>query len=1080
MSPSPSSMPSIIPTPSPSMSPSTPEPTLLSAEPSLSPSSSPSTSPTTHMPSYSPSLMPSPKPSTTPSTVPTLTPTASPHEPTAMPTQSPSAPPTTPIPSPSPSLIPSPLPSQSPSAVPTPSPTKLPTTSEPSSSPSAMPSPSPSSSPSAMPSRSPSPSPTSLPTVTPTAMPTDTCLCLAVSDPSGELQDYVGVYRHNGSYSPNTDKWMWERAGYDRDELIYYSKFGSAAARWVIRGSNYGEWAETSAGESEPIPPVFGSWLIINDGGSFYQLLSINCSQCEQTPQPTPDPTESPTQRPTSLAPTLSPSPLPTVYCRVLNITDISNGFYSGYFEMDVLPYNGKHKWTNPTTGESLYWADTAMFEYEGPVENIWMLGFQEEAGDDDSHFLVFKTGYLSPYPHINSIGYWSEYTFNAITSTNSSIMINCEETLLPTKMPTDYPSEPLCTELKVHTCCDPVYTEFDGNYQAVAHRGGKDMFYDSKNGYSIYYTEENDGGYWSIRSEDPDLIWIENNGDNGAYPPWDSFWDLENHALTDLEVMVKVSCLATFSPSSIPTHMPTDGPTYDPTTLNPSPMPTAEPTFAPSHSPTAAPSELCVALYVEDEDGQITKFDGKYSRLSNVKNGKTEWFNYQTRGDVYWIDRGIWANTWIIRAYDGDYLISIEQDSSSLHPPLRSEWASLGDGRFHGEQYQNLKIICNPQPPAPTPTTLPTLAPTCEGESIHIEDPCQLEYNGYYNADYVHDGKNAYVRVDGKYEVIFIGEDIFAGKWMIRPHAGDGCNEFFLIDGYSASLIPPVDASWESYACGCNSADMTDECNFRITCMETKAPIPTEQPSSPPTPAPVDTVSPSDMPTSNPSSTPTETPTNNPTEIPTEAPTAEPSTVTPTQSPVPYECTNVELQPCTNITGRDVTFYEREDNQDQVTSNYYETKLYTEQKGYTFIASEDMVMYEAGMAFVNLASYQSITVRVFDESDMLYESDYSYDGNGFTVTTGTPRGDYYTFRNMNVQLLSGEEYTVVFVVHCPATKTSRAEYPLCAPHHEVYSIGDFGSSIVNVYAYGEEYEIPTESDLYAPFVRICYTPGTL
>lgn len=174
------------------------------------------------------------------------------------------------------------------------------------------------------------------------------------------------------------------------------------------------------------------------------------------------------------------------------------------------------------------------------------------------------------------------------------------------------------------------------------------------------------------------------------------------------------------------------------------------------------------------------------------------------------------------------------------------------------------------------------------------------------------------------------------------------------------------------------------------------------------------------------------------------------------------------------------MTFYEREDNQDQVTSNYYETKLYTEQKGYTFTASEDMIMYEAGMAFVNLASYQSITVRVFNENEMLYESDYSYDGNGATVTTGTPRGDYYTFRNLNVQLLSGKKYTVVFVVHCPATKTSRAEYPLCAPHYEVYSINNFGSSIVNVYAYGEEYVVPKESDFYAPFVRICYTPGTL
>merc|ERR1712142_1229634 len=220
--------------------------------------------------------------------------------------------------------------------------------------------------------------------------------------------------------------------------------------------------------------------------------------------------------------------------------------------------------------------------------------------------------------------------------------------------------------------------------------------------------------------------------------------------------------------------------------------------------------------------------------------------------------------------------------------------------------------------------------------------------------------------------------------------------------------------------------------------------------------------------------------PTSNPTDIPTVAPTADPSTATPTQSPVTYICTPVDLQPCTNITGRDVTFYEREDNQDQVNSNYYETKLYTEQKGYTFTASEDMIMYEAGMAFVNLASYQSITVRVFDENEVLYESDYAYDGNGITVTTGSPRGDHYTFRNINVQLHSGQEYTVVFVVHCPATKTSRAEYPLCAPNYEPYAIDDFGSSIVNIYAYGEEYEIPTESDLYAPFITICYTPGTL
>merc|ERR1719403_184006 len=222
----------------------------------------------------------------------------------------------------------------------------------------------------------------------------------------------------------------------------------------------------------------------------------------------------------------------------------------------------------------------------------------------------------------------------------------------------------------------------------------------------------------------------------------------------------------------------------------------------------------------------------------------------------------------------------------------------------------------------------------------------------------------------------------------------------------------------------------------------------------------------------------PTREDTSIPTGTPTDDPTLQPTTPTPTQAPVPYDCTPVDLQPCSNVTGRDVTFYERPENQTQITSKYYETKLYTEQKGYTFVASQDMVMNEAGMAFINLANYQSITVRVFNDSGLMYESDYAHDGNGDTETTGTPRGDYYTFKNLDIQLISGQEYTVVFVVHCPATKTSRAEYPLCAPHYEVYSIDDFGSAIVNVYQYGEDYEIPKDSDLYAPFISICYTPG--
>ena len=145
----------------------------------------------------------------------------------------------------------------------------------------------------------------------------------------------------------------------------------------------------------------------------------------------------------------------------------------------------------------------------------------------------------------------------------------------------------------------------------------------------------------------------------NGAYPAWETSWNLENHVLTDLEVMVRISCSATFSPSSIPMHIPTDGPTADPTTLDPSPMRTLEPTYEPTDLPTEAPTESCIALYIVDKDGEITKINGEYSRLTEPKNGTTLWMNYITSGDVYWIDRCVKANTWIVRASDDDYLMS-------------------------------------------------------------------------------------------------------------------------------------------------------------------------------------------------------------------------------------------------------------------------------------------------------------------------------------------------------------------------------------------------------------------------------------
>jgi len=902
-------------------------------------------------------------------------------------------------------------------------------------------------------------------------------MCLSVEDPNKELTDYVGIYRYYSDNSQNTDKRMWDRAGYNTKEQIYFSHFGTMAARWVIKGSTYGEWAETSADPSEAKPPSRAMWMINDNGGNFYRVLTVDCSQCEETPPPTPDPTEMPTQIPTSLSPTSAPSPSPSG-CVVLNVTDLSNGIYTGYFEMDVLPYNDRPMWTDKRTGETIQWADSAMFVNELEVENIWMIGFKSEEGEQDPHFLV-RTEYSGDqYPAINIISSWKEYRYNEFSNQTSEVAIVCENTEIPTISPTSFPSYRICPELYVKTCCDPVYTILDGIYKAETHRGSKNMWSNSVNGFDIFYTLDDGNNFWSIRSEDESLYWVTSLEDNGPYPSWYATWDLQHEFSADLGVVITINCSESFSPSLSPTSVPSAAPTFEAETLHPSKMPTRQPTNPPSVSPTETPSEPCTALHINDSEA---KYNGTYVRLPDSKNGKAQWINYRSGANIYWIDRAIWANTWVIRAFDGMYAM-VYDNSGSLHPPLNDSWASLGGDLLHGDKYQILTITCIPEPPSPSPTTFPTESPSCEGNAIHIEDPCGADktngvYSGYYNFNGTHDDKRIFVRVDGEFEVLFNSHNLFADHWMIRSPDPETCKEFLLVEGYgSRDEIPPTDASWRAYDCACNDVKNKYECNFRVTCMQTMAPIPTGSPTSQPTTSPSDTDAPTQAPSDQPTETPSQTPTQAPTNTPSEPPSDVPSSALPTQSPVPYDCADVDLQPCYNTTSRVVSFYERTEDQKQVNSNYYETNLYTEQKGYTFTAEKNMTMYEAGMAFINLANYQSVTVRVFDSSEsMLFESDYSISGKGETHTSGTPRGDYYSFKNMNVQLNEEQEYTIVFIIHCPATKHSRAEYPLCAPHYEIFAIDDFGRGVNNVYAYGEDYILPTDSDLYAPFIRICY-----
>merc|ERR1719464_1207601 len=169
----------------------------------------------------------------------------------------------------------------------------------------------------------------------------------------------------------------------------------------------------------------------------------------------------------------------------------------------------------------------------------------------------------------------------------------------------------------------------------------------------------------------------------------------------------------------------------------------------------------------------------------------------------------------------------------------------------------------------------------------------------------------------------------------MIRPYNTEVCENYWVTHAPGTDLVPPEDAFWQAYGCACGEIKKKYECRFKIRCIHTEAP--TASPFS-----------------TQPTKSPSRNPTPKPTALPSSAPTNMPTTPSPTLSPVPYDCVEIDMEPCTNVTM--ITYPDRPTNQDQNNLKYWETKLYSEQKGYEFVAMDHYALREAGMAFINLA----------------------------------------------------------------------------------------------------------------------------
>merc|ERR1719495_1281794 len=103
-----------------------------------------------------------------------------------------------------------------------------------------------------------------------------------------------------------------------------------------------------------------------------------------------------------------------------------------------------------------------------------------------------------------------------------------------------------------------------------------------------------------------------------------------------------------------------------------------------------------------------------------------------------------------------------------------------------------------------------------------------------------------------------------------------------------------------------------------------------------------------------------------------------------------------------------------------------------------------------------------TVHMRLFGPDGQLMYRSPEKSGRGETDEVGAPRGDYYNFKNIAQNMLGGERYTVVFVVKCPHTESTRARIPIFSPVLDNYAIDDFGNEIYNVYQYSAKHHALT------------------
>merc|ERR1719204_930520 len=197
---------------------------------------------------------------------------------------------------------------------------------------------------------------------------------------------------------------------------------------------------------------------------------------------------------------------------------------------------------------------------------------------------------------------------------------------------------------------------------------------------------------------------------------------------------MVSPTAIPSVIPSPSPTKLPTTSlPTLQPSLMpspaaskqqtTPKPEPTEHPTYAPTNYPTTYPTLMCECILISTDGDEISRL---FTMIED-RNGRFQWEDGNTGWTLFWVEDGIFGQTWIIQGgQHGDYYAIAGVPGNGM-PPYNGDWQKFSTSVYNlaSDEFLTVAIECTicedtvapTSEPTDIPTRSPTSSPTCQDD---------------------------------------------------------------------------------------------------------------------------------------------------------------------------------------------------------------------------------------------------------------------------------------------------------------------------------------------------------------------------